>query len=153
MFLSTSHNKIDKKGRVSVPKNFRIHLENEGGSIILFKSLQFKCLEGTTVNRMHQYIDAIDEYDTMSKEAAVLRMMMADSFEVKFDNEGRINIPEALISFANLDNTAVFMGVGRSFMIWSILDYQVQYENTQKILQSNGPTEFILKKKRKHFNE
>ena len=102
---------------------------------------------------MHQYIDAIDEYDTMSKEAAVLRMMMADSFEVKFDNEGRINIPEALISFANLDNTAVFMGVGRSFMIWSILDYQVQYENTQKILQSNGPPEFILKKKRKHFNE
>ena len=78
--------KLIKKGRVSVPKNFRIHLENEGGSIILFKSLQFKCLEGTTVNRMHQYIDAIDEYDTMSKEAAVLRMMMADSFEVKFDN-------------------------------------------------------------------
>lgn len=153
MFLSTSHNKIDKKGRVSVPKNFRTHLENEGGSIILFKSLQFKCLEGTTVNRMHQYIDAIDELDTMSKEAAVLRMMMADSFEVKFDNEGRINIPEALISFANLDNTAVFMGVGRSFMIWSILDYQMQYENTQKILHSNGPPKFILKKNRKHFNE
>ena len=50
MFLSTSHNKIDKKGRVSVPKNFRVHLENDGGSLILFKSLQFKCLEGTTVN-------------------------------------------------------------------------------------------------------
>ena len=94
MFLSTSHNKIDKKGRVSVPKNFRVHLENDGGSLILFKSLQFKCLEGTTVNGMLQYIDAIDEFDTMSKDAAVLRMMMADSFEVKFDNEVRINIPE-----------------------------------------------------------
>ena len=34
MFLSTSHNKIDKKGRVSVPKNFGTH-ENNGGSLIL----------------------------------------------------------------------------------------------------------------------
>lgn len=153
MFLSTSHNKIDKKGRVSVPKNFRVHLENNGGSLILFKSLQFKCLEGTTVNRMLQYIDAIDELDTMSKEAAVLRMMMADSFEIKFDNEGRINIPETLISFANLDGTAVFMGVGRSFTIWSIPEYQSQYESTQKILLTNGPPKFILKKSSKYSND
>ena len=146
MFLSTSHNKIDKKGRVSVPKNFRKYLENEGGSFILFKSLQFKCLEGTTLKRMHQYIDAIDELNTMSKEAAVLRMMMADSFEVQFDNEGRINIHEILISFADLTDTAVFMGVGKSFMIWSIPQYELEYKNTQKILQSNGPPKFILKK-------
>ena len=31
MFLSTSHNKIDKKGRVSVPRNFRTYLDLEGG--------------------------------------------------------------------------------------------------------------------------
>jgi len=41
MFLSTSHNKIDKKGRISVPRNFRTYLDLEGGSLILFKSLQF----------------------------------------------------------------------------------------------------------------
>ena len=49
MFLSTSHNKIDKKGRVSVPRNFRTYLDLEGGSLILFKSLQLKCIEGTTL--------------------------------------------------------------------------------------------------------
>ncbi len=152
MFLSTSHNKIDKKGRVSVPKNFRIYLENEGGSLVLFKSLQFKCLEGTTLKRMHQYVNAIDELDTMSKEAAVLRMMMADSFEIKFDNEGRINIPEILISFANLSDTAVFMGIGKSFMIWSISQYELEYNNTQKILKSDGPPKFILNKMGKNFD-
>ena len=152
MFLSTSHNKIDKKGRVSVPKNLRIYLENEGGSLVLFKSLQFKCLEGTTLKRMHQYVNAIDELDTMSKEAAVLRMMMADSFEIKFDNEGRINIPEILISFANLSDTAVFMGIGKSFMIWSISQYELEYNNTQKILKSDGPPKFILNKMGKNFD-
>ena len=92
MFLSTSHNKIDKKGRVSVPRNFRTYLDLEGGSLILFKSLQLKCIEGTTLKRISQYVEAIDEIDTMSKDASILRMMMADSFEIKYDNEGRINI-------------------------------------------------------------
>ena len=123
MFLSTSHNKIDKKGRVSVPRNFRTYLDLEGGSLILFKSLQFKCIEGTTLKRIGQYVEAIDEIDSMSKEASILRMMMADSFEIKYDNEGRINIPESLLSYANINGMAVFTGVGKSFMIWSCLLY------------------------------
>ena len=147
MFLSTSHNKIDKKGRVSVPANYRNQIEAEGGPLILFKSLQFKCLEGTSIQRMHQYVDAIDELDGMSNEASILRMMMADSFEIRYDSEGRITLPETLISFSNIQETAVFMGVGRSFLIWSKLEYQKQYDNTQRILRENGPPKLILKKK------
>ena len=147
MFLSTSHNKIDKKGRVSVPSTYRSQLELEGGPLILFKSLQFKCLEGTSVNRMQQYIDAIDELDGMSKEASILHMMMADSFEIKYDSEGRISIPDNLISFAEISNIAVFMGIGRSFLIWSATEYQKQYTYTRKILSENGPPKLILKKK------
>ena len=148
MFLSTSHNKIDKKGRVSVPVSYRNQLEIEGGSLILFKSLQFKCLEGTTVKRMKQYVDAIDELDAMSNEASILRMMMADSFEMKYDSEGRVIIPEPLISFAMLGNTAVFMGIGRSFLIWSDTEYKNQYKNTKEILKKNGPPKLILKPNR-----
>ena len=146
MFLSTSHNKIDKKGRVSVPKNFRIFLDAEGGSLILFKSLQFKCIEGTTLKRMKEYVEAIDELDTMSKDAAILRMMMADSYEIRYDNEGRISIPEALLFFSNINDIAVFMGIGKSFMIWSNLEYEKEYQNTQKILLSSGPPKLILNK-------
>ena len=123
MFLSTSHNKIDKKGRVSVPRNFRTYLDLEGGSLILFKSLQLKCIEGTTLKRISQYVEAIDEIDAMSKDASILRMMMADSFEIKYDNEGRINIPESLLSYADIDDIAVFAGIGKSFMIWSDIEY------------------------------
>ena len=147
MFLSTSHNKIDKKGRVSVPSTYRSQLEMEGGPLILFKSLQFKCLEGTSINRMQQYIDAIDELDGMSKEASILHMMMADSFEIRYDSEGRITLPESLISFSNIHEIAVFMGIGRSFLIWSKSEYQKQYEDTRRILKENGPPKLILKKK------
>ncbi len=147
MFLSTSHNKIDKKGRVSVPASYRSQLELEGGPLILFKSLQFKCIEGTSMKRMNQYVDAIDELDAMSNDASILRMMMADSFEIKFDTEGRIIIPESLISFSKIENFAVFVGIGRSFLIWSKNEYLDQYNNTRAILLKNGPPKLILKKK------
>ena len=48
MFLSTSHNKIDLKCRVSIPASFRVNLEKSNETLILFKSLQFNCIEGTT---------------------------------------------------------------------------------------------------------
>ena len=76
---------------------------------------------------MQTYINAIDELDALSDDAFLLRMMMADSFEIKYDSEGRISIPDNLISFAEISNIAVFMGIGRSFLIWSATEYQKQY--------------------------
>ena len=148
MFLSTSHNKIDIKNRVSIPASFRLNLEKDGEQLILFKSLQFKCIEGTTANRMQRYIDAIDELDALSDEAFILRMMMADSFEMKFDAGGRVIIPEILMNFSQLTDKAVFMGIGESFYIWSPSEYQMQYDHSQKILKEKGPPKLILSKKK-----
>ena len=147
MFLSTSHNKIDLKSRVSIPASFRLNLEKNNEQLILFKSLQFKCIEGTTYSRMQMYINAIDELDALSDEAFVLRMMMADSFEMKFDTGGRVIIPEILMSFSELTDKAVFMGIGESFYIWSPVEYENQYSKSQKILKEKGPPKLILKKK------
>jgi len=147
MFLSTSHNKIDLKSRVSIPASYRLFLEKSSEPLILFKSLQFKCLEGTSFTRMQRYIDAIDEMDAMSDDAFVLRMMMADSFETKFDTSGRIVIPETLMNFAELSDKAVFMGIGESFYIWNLTEYKKQYQKSLKILEEKGPPKLFLKKK------
>ncbi len=146
MFLSTSHNKIDLKCRVSIPASFRMNLEKLKEPLILFKSLQFPCIEGTTLKRMQRYINAIDELDALSDDAFLLRMMMADSFEIKLDINGRVVIPDILMSFASLNNKAVFMGIGESFYIWSPSEYENQYNKSQKILYEKGPPKLILKK-------
>ena len=146
MFLSTSHNKIDLKCRVSIPASFRMNLEKLKEPLILFKSLQFPCIEGTTLTRMQRYINAIDELDALSDDAFLLRMMMADSFEIKFDINGRVVIPDILMSFASLTNKAVFMGIGESFYIWSPPEYKNQYNKSQKILNEKGPPKLILTK-------
>ena len=125
MFLSTSHNKIDLKCRVSIPASFRVNLEKSNETLILFKSLQFKCIEGTTSTRMQAYIDAIDELDALSDDAFLLRMMMADSFEIKFDINGRVVIPDTLMIYANLSDKAVFMGIGESFIFGLLLSMKI----------------------------
>ena len=44
-------------------------------------------------------------------------------------------------------------GIGKSFMIWSDSEYEKEYQNTQKILQSSGPPKLILNKKAGVSNE
>ncbi len=65
---------------------------------------------------MQAYIVLYDELDALSDDAFLLRMMMADSFEIKFDINGRVVIPDTLMNFASLSNKAVFMGMGQSFI-------------------------------------
>ena len=38
-------------------------------------------------------------------------------------------------------------------MIWSDIEYEKEYQNTQKILQSSGPPKLILNKKAGVSNE
>ncbi len=44
--------------------------------------------------------------------------LYADAFELEADKEGRILLPDILVAHANLTDTAVFMGLGRTFQIW-----------------------------------
>ena len=73
-------------------------------------------------------------------------MMMADSFEMKFDAGGRVIIPEILMNFSELTDKAVFMGIGASFYIWSPIEYENQYKKSKKILKEKGPPKLMLKK-------
>src|SRR3546814_19523666 len=47
VFLSTFANKVDRKGRISVPATFRAALEQEkSAGVILYPSFKHPCLEG-----------------------------------------------------------------------------------------------------------
>ena len=60
LFLSTYINRIDKKGRVSVPSSFRSVLEQNGlKGMICYPSPTLKSIEGCTANRMQKISDAI----------------------------------------------------------------------------------------------
>ena len=97
LFLSTFENRIDKKGRLSVPAPFRAVLERRRDPLFLFKSLTDPCLEGCGAERIEQIVDAIDSMDSLSSEVATLQTMLSSAQEMKLDAEGRIMLSLSLI--------------------------------------------------------
>jgi len=139
LFLSTYINKIDKKGRVSVPSLFRQSLTSEKFSgVVVFRSYKHTALEACTIDRMEQLSKSVDQFDQFSDAYdEVSSTIFADAHQLTFDNEGRIMIPEYLRSYANIESKAAFVGRGASFQIWNPENFELfQKEARQKILSN-----------------
>lgn len=121
LFLSTFTNKIDKKGRVSVPAPFRTALgEQLSQGVVVFSSHQHPCLEGFDWAKMDEISDRMDHYDLFSDEQDDLATtIFGQSVQLFLDSDGRVVLPAHLIEAASLDGQATFVGLGRKFQIWN----------------------------------
>ena len=119
LFLSTFINKVDRKGRVSVPATFRAALGAQSfAGIIAFPSFRLPAIEGTGMDRMEELSARHDALSQFSEDHENLGVVFADSHELSFDSEGRIVLPPALSEHAGITDLAAFVGLGRSFQIW-----------------------------------
>jgi len=121
LFLSTYSNKVDKKGRVSVPANFRLALQKEDfQGIVVYSSFVNECIEACGMERMARLSESIDRLDPYSEERdAFAATILGGSFQLPFDGEGRIILPESLMNDTGIVEQAVFVGKGATFEIWS----------------------------------
>lgn len=135
LFLSTYRNKIDKKGRVSVPSSFRATLKSESfEGVVLYRSVVNSCIEGCAFSRIEQMSEAIEALDTLSEEKdAFATSILGACHQVAFDTEGRIFIPKDLLSASSVAETAVFVGKGRIFEIWGEGDFDKHLAMAQQI--------------------
>ena len=138
LFLSTFENRIDRKGRLSVPAPFRAVLERRRDPLYLFKSLTEPCLEGCGPERIGQIVDAIDSMDSLSAEVATLQTMLSSAQEMKVDGEGRIMLSADFIAFAELGDMALYAGIGRSFQIWLPERYRARETEARSRAKSEG---------------
>lgn len=142
LFLSTFMNKLDKKGRVSVPSSFRALLSDENFSgLIAYQSISNKCIEACSIDRIKHISDSIDNLDPYSDERdAFATIILGGSSKLQFDSEGRILLPENLINFAELQDKACFVGKGKTFEIWNPGLYDEHYEKAKSIAAQNRLT-------------
>ena len=121
LFLSTYTNKVDKKGRVSVPAPFRTSLADQlSQGIVVFCSHQHSCLEGFDWAKMDEIGDRMDHYDLFSDDQDDLATtIFGESVQLFFDSEGRVVLPPDLMDTAQISDRATFVGLGRKFQIWN----------------------------------
>ena len=133
LFLSSFENKIDSKGRVSFPSSFRnaVRMEGNQQSVVLYRSFTSNCIEGCTMSRMYELSEAADNLDVFSKQKEDLStLLFANAKELSFDVAGRIIIPQDFIEAVGIDDTALFVGRGKTFQIWN----KIEFEKIQKIV-------------------
>ena len=120
MFLSTYENKLDKKGRVSVPASYRSYLSNIGyNGVICYPSFNNQCIEAWPQDRVEKISTAIDSLNPFEeKKDYFATSILSESINLQFDSEGRISLIPKLLKHAKIKNSMLFVGQGKTFQIW-----------------------------------
>jgi MraZ protein len=125
-FLSTYVNKVDRKGRVSVPATFRSTLatHRQPNLVIAFPSVRLPALECTGSDRMAEMQERIETLEQFSEEYENLSLLFADAHPLTMDGEGRVILPEKLKDHAHITGDVTFVGLGAMFQLWNPAGYE-----------------------------
>ncbi len=126
MFLSSYENKLDKKGRVSVPATFRSHLSSMGyNGFISYPSFNHTALEACSQDRIEKLSDTIDSLNPFEeKRDYFATSVLSESVNLQFDTEGRVSLTEKLLDHAKIKNNILFVGLGKTFQIWEPIIFE-----------------------------
>jgi MraZ protein len=126
-FIGSHHNKIDAKGRVSVPASFRSVLKkfSKAGEdatvtpLVLRPSHQYPCIEGWTEAAFAALSAPLEDYEQYSEEHEDLSVgLFGDACVLETDKEGRVVLPAEMLAYAGVGETVVFIGASKNFQIW-----------------------------------
>ena len=147
MFLSSFENKLDKKGRVSVPATFRSHLSSMGYSgFISYPSFNNTALEACSQDRIEKLSRTIDSLNPFEeKRDFFATSILSESVHLQFDTEGRVSFTEKLLDHAKIKKNILFVGLGETFQIWDpkifekfrIVARKKAYENRSNLKWAN----------------
>jgi MraZ protein len=128
LFIGTHQNKLDAKGRVSVPAQFRSVLKKMShageaapvATMYLRPSHQNPCIEGWTEMGFEALSAPLAEgYSLFSPEHEDFVMaLFGDACATETDKEGRIMLPASLVAHAGLTENVTFIGTRNTFQIW-----------------------------------
>ena len=116
MFMGEFHHNVDEKGRLIIPSKFRNDL---GKKFIVTRGIE-KCLFVYSIDEWNNIVDKLKELPFTRKDARTfMRMFLSGATECELDNNGRINIPSVLATYANITKEVVVIGVNERLEIWS----------------------------------
>lgn len=143
LFLSTFTNKVDKKGRVSVPKPFRAAVSgSDFKGVVVYRPYQHPCIEGADVGFLEKLSDRaytdISPFD--DEKLSVATSILSESVPLTFDPEGRVMLPEHFRKSAGISNQATFAGIGQKFQIWEPEAYKKHIKEQREAATKRAKT-------------
>lgn len=119
-FLSSSVNRIDAKGRVSIPAHFRAVLQKRGYSeLYALRALDIPALDVGGLDLLNRYEERIAREDPFLQTADDMSIFVhGDGSFLKLDQDGRITVSEFVREHTGISSEVAFLGRGNFFQIW-----------------------------------
>jgi MraZ protein len=108
---------VDRKGRVSVPAQFRAALTEQPQVIVAYRSFQGPWIEASGLDRMSKFAEELETLDETSERYEFVAAILADARQLGWDETGRLVLPQDLMVHAGIGEEAAFVGQGKFFHI------------------------------------
>jgi len=117
MLIGEYHHNIDEKGRLIIPSKFR---EEIGNSFVVTKGLD-GCLFVYPMSEWEKIVAKLKKLPFTKKDARIFsRFFLSAATVCEFDKQGRINLVNSLIEYANLKKECLVIGVNDRLEIWAL---------------------------------
>jgi MraZ protein len=143
-FVSTVVNKLDAKGRVSIPASFRqiLAAQNLRG-IYCIPSFAHPVIDAFGETLLSRFQERLQTHDPLFSEDydAQAQAVLGNTQFLNFDDEGRVRLPDDLIAHARIAERVTFVGLGQKFQIWDPATFEpIQKERLARarVLRSGG---------------
>ena len=144
-FLSSAVNRIDAKGRVSVPAHFRAVVQRRGyQELYALKALDRPALDVGGLDLLDRYEERIAMEDPFLQTADDMSYFVhGDSDFLKLDQDGRITVTDFIRAHTGITTEVAFVGRGTFFQMWEpsqLADYGAQVRERLMKLRQAGTT-------------
>ena len=131
MFIGEYNHNIDDKGRLAIPAKFRSILKD---GVVVTKGIDNCLFLYSKVEWKKLITEKLSNLPTISQgnARALARHLLAGAMEIDLDKQGRINLPEYLIKFANLNKKSIIAGLVDRLEIWDEMTWNKYKANTEK---------------------
>lgn len=119
-FLSNGVNRIDAKGRVSVPGHFRAVLTKRGyADLYALKALGMPAMDVGGQDLLDRLESRVDQEDPFSQTWSDMSFHIhGDSQFLKLDQDGRITVTDFIRQHTGITTEVAFVGRGHFFQMW-----------------------------------
>lgn len=136
-FVSNFTNRLDAKGRVSIPSGFRAVLAKDGyEGLYVHPALDLAALDAGGFALRKTIDDILARFSPFSEEWESLSTALNGTSEVlKVDPEGRITLSETLKAHAEITDQVTFVGHGHKFQIWEPSRFKAHLDQARSRLR------------------
>lgn len=133
LFIGRFVTKISGKGRVAVPVKLRNGL---GDQAIISQGYQ-RALFLVSKPQWEKLTESLRSQPLTASPVVrdIERFLFGSAYEVEFDDQGRIVVPQELRQFAGLNDRAVFVGLGNRIEIWAKENWEKYEQGLRKNIE------------------